>query len=121
MTGLEHRRRNQELIAERLRWPAGMLETCRRIEDEHPGWLVSWTPANDWAGHGDGFTALHPDANLPDGDETRPGPKDWVLRHPRVFGETPEALAVRIGAVMERVAAQAECRERAWRAMRPGS
>lgn len=39
--------RNRELIAERLKWPAGALAECDRIERDHPGWRAYWT-RNPW-------------------------------------------------------------------------
>jgi hypothetical protein len=40
------RRRNQAVLAERLRWPAGALQACADLEDRHPGWYVSWMIEN---------------------------------------------------------------------------
>lgn len=34
--------RNRRLIAERLRWPAGALDECLRLERECPGFEVAW-------------------------------------------------------------------------------
>jgi hypothetical protein len=36
--------RNRELVAARLGWPAGALDTCRHLERSHPGWHCWWTP-----------------------------------------------------------------------------
>lgn len=35
-------RRNLHLLAERLRFPAGALEVCIRIEDDYPYWWAFW-------------------------------------------------------------------------------
>lgn len=40
------RRRNEELVAERLHWPDGALEACRAIERDYPEWLAYWTRGN---------------------------------------------------------------------------
>lgn len=37
--------RNRRVMAKRLRWPAGAVETCERLERKHPGWCVSWMAA----------------------------------------------------------------------------
>ncbi|MCY1141395.1 hypothetical protein OWR29_25635 [Actinoplanes sp. Pm04-4] len=34
--------RNRRVLAERLRWPAGALEECLRVEKDRPGYNVSW-------------------------------------------------------------------------------
>jgi hypothetical protein len=39
-------RHNRAVDAKRTSWPAGVLETCERLEREHPGWVVTWLPAN---------------------------------------------------------------------------
>jgi hypothetical protein len=50
----EHRRwRNRRVVAERLDWPDGHLETCERLDDEHPGWYTNWHPGDQC------FTAMH--------------------------------------------------------------
>jgi len=35
--------KNRALIAERLGWPDGALEACRKLEAEFPAWMVFWT------------------------------------------------------------------------------
>jgi hypothetical protein len=35
-------RNNLRLIAERLRWPQGALETCVQLEEEFPNWDFTW-------------------------------------------------------------------------------
>jgi hypothetical protein len=35
-------RSNLRLIAERLRWPEGALETCLQLEEEFPAWDFTW-------------------------------------------------------------------------------
>lgn len=42
--GPEMAERNRELLAERLKWPDGALEDCRRLEELHPGWHVWFAP-----------------------------------------------------------------------------
>lgn len=44
--GPELARRNRRILADRQSWPAGHLEECERLEEEHPGWSTSWLPAN---------------------------------------------------------------------------
>lgn len=39
-------RRNQAILAERLRWPEGALQACRDLEDRYPGWRVDWLGEN---------------------------------------------------------------------------
>jgi hypothetical protein len=39
-------RRNLRLMAERLRWPAGALDTCFTIEDAYPDWSAFWNEEN---------------------------------------------------------------------------
>lgn len=34
--------RNRTLLADRLGWPVGVLETCLDLEDRFPGWCVGW-------------------------------------------------------------------------------
>jgi hypothetical protein len=46
--------RNRRVLAERLRWPAGILDDCERIEQEHPSWGINW-----YADKPRGFTARH--------------------------------------------------------------
>jgi hypothetical protein len=43
-------RRNQRVLAGRLRWPAGALEACWTLEDRHDGWHVSWLAENTTPG-----------------------------------------------------------------------
>lgn len=42
----ELRRRNRQILAERLRWPDGALQACAELESRHPGWHVSWMTEN---------------------------------------------------------------------------
>ena len=37
-------RRNRELLAERLRWPAAALEECLQLERDCPDFEVAWFP-----------------------------------------------------------------------------
>jgi hypothetical protein len=39
---LARRLTNRKLFARG--WPAGALDECVRLEREHPGWWVTWTP-----------------------------------------------------------------------------
>lgn len=48
--GLAFARRNQKLLAERLRWPAGALAACWDLENRHPGWHVDWLSENTGPG-----------------------------------------------------------------------
>lgn len=43
-------RKNQPLLAERLRWPDGALEACTRLMNGHPGWYVVWMAENTTPG-----------------------------------------------------------------------
>jgi hypothetical protein len=51
--------KNRKLSAEK--WPAGALETCEKIEAEHPGWWAFWRDANTIKGfeHPASFAAHH--------------------------------------------------------------
>jgi hypothetical protein len=42
LAGRELQRHNRRVLAERLRWPDGTLETCEELEQEHPAWHVFW-------------------------------------------------------------------------------
>jgi hypothetical protein len=44
---------NRRVIAERLGWPDGVLETCEQTEPQHPGWSLSWHKDDET------FTAMH--------------------------------------------------------------
>jgi hypothetical protein len=44
---------NRRVMAERREWPAGHLETCERLDDEHAGWYTNWHPGDQC------FTATH--------------------------------------------------------------
>ena len=50
--------RKREVEAERMKWPAGMLETCERLDTEYPGWRTGWFPEGRW------YTALHTERTL---------------------------------------------------------
>jgi hypothetical protein len=43
--------RDRRQLAHHLGWPPGALDTCERVERDHPGWTVSWLPPNDVPGH----------------------------------------------------------------------
>jgi hypothetical protein len=49
--GLARARDHQAILAERLQWPDGTLETCLRLESEHPCWLVAWLGENTVPGY----------------------------------------------------------------------
>ena len=38
---------NRRVMARRLAWPPGVLETCERLSAQHQGWWVTWRLAND--------------------------------------------------------------------------
>jgi hypothetical protein len=118
-------RRNRVVVAERTGWPAGAVETCERLEAEHPGWMVSWMDANPIRGweRPAGWYAARADVSLQGGDTLRRLPEDGVPRDPAVFGETTDELKVRIAEMDERIAAQAREREALmrWAQSRPRS
>lgn len=39
-------RANMKLLADRLSWPDGALETCWDLEKRFPGWRVAWLSEN---------------------------------------------------------------------------
>ncbi|GGM23282.1 hypothetical protein GCM10007977_025610 [Dactylosporangium sucinum] len=43
----DYTRPNQELWARKYNWPAGALEACNAIEDQHPDWHPLWEPDSD--------------------------------------------------------------------------
>jgi hypothetical protein len=118
--GPELRWKNRRAIAKRTGWPVGAVETCERLDGEHPGWMVWWMPANAIKGWESppGYCANRGDHSLPGGDELRREPEGGVSRHLRVFAEDPAGLAQRIEAMMERVAEDQERERRLWHSMR---
>lgn len=42
---------NRKVLAERLGWPAGMLEACEQLDREHPDWTAFWRSEVTWAQH----------------------------------------------------------------------
>ncbi len=48
--GLELEWRNRRIIADRMCWPAGAVETCEEIERKHPGWYPNWHAPNLYKG-----------------------------------------------------------------------
>jgi len=117
------RRRNQRALAEREGWPAGALEFCHRLEDEFPGWHISWLGENTAKGweRPAGWVASRDDVSMVGADELRRLPEDGTARHPRVFAETTLELVRRIAVVQERIAEKREREEAVWRSMRrPG-
>ncbi len=100
---IELRRRNRRIAAARVSWPAGALETCERLDGEHPGWFVEWLFANEIRGW-----------------ERPAGFMAFQGRGTKVFAPTPEELAERIAAAEERIEAR-RLEERAmWERMREG-
>jgi hypothetical protein len=114
--------RNRPIIAARLGWPDGAVETCEQLELAHPGWRVSWCEASTVTGweHPGGWRAFAPDEYLVGGDELRRLPEDGVSRVPHVFGATPAALAERIGVLRGRLDELARQDEAISRWMRAG-
>jgi len=108
-------RRNLRLIAERSGWPPGALETCLRLEGEHPGWRVGWLRENTYPGfeRPAGWLASTEELCLKDADDDLPG--RWCS--PRLFAVTPEALVKRMAEMEERATDQREWRESTWRSM----
>lgn len=116
--------RNRRVIAERLRWPAGVLEICERLDRLHPPWHVDWEDANlgpsRWA-HSARYSATRYDVSIEDGDPMRTG--DGIRRHPTVHGETVDQLRAAITAMDHRIAEMDdfERRTKVWMASRPRS
>jgi hypothetical protein len=92
--------RNRELIAERLHWPPGALDSIRAIEAACPGHEAAWF--GDWTVPGferaAGFYAWRTEDRDPgqmvyagDGTAGR-----WVQRH-EVYGVTADQLAKALG------------------------
>jgi hypothetical protein len=116
MTAESRSQRNQRLIAERTGWPPGALDTCRRLEVEHPGWRVAWLRENRYPGfeRPAGWLASNETIHLEGADDDLPGRR----RSARLFAQTPEALVKRMADLEERVAAEEAWREFRWRSMR---
>ena len=75
------RRHNRPLLAERLGWPAGVVQACDRLDDTFRDWSAGWLPASAWSGRPAGFTA------------------EYILRGSvRVWGATAEEVAAAIRA-----------------------
>jgi hypothetical protein len=75
------RRKNREIISERLRWPDGALQACVALEDRHPGWQVSWM--------GESAT---PGFERPAGFHASYRDEDEVFHKPEAFAPTAEEL-----------------------------
>lgn len=75
--------RNREIVAERLGWPDGALDACRKTEAGAPGWYCWWTPA-PWPDPG--FRPAYGAALI----NRRP------LGDPSLYARTPGELAERI-------------------------
>ena len=76
--------RNREIVAERLGWPGGALEACRKIEAGAPGWYCWWT------------STPYPDPGF------QPAYGAALIRHsplgnPPIYARTPAELAELIG------------------------
>lgn len=106
-------RRNRVVVAERCGWPHGTVEVCEWLEQQYPGWRVSWLDANDIRGweRPAGWCATRDDVSLPGGDELRRLPEDGVPRDPYVFGASVAELTERITVMAGRIAVQAAERE----------
>lgn len=81
--GPELARRNRMIISVRTGWPDDALETCERLDREHPGWSVWWRRAGD-RHSSPVFTAARGDV--------------------AVCAETPEGLVERMEAAPQRAA-----------------
>lgn len=78
--GPELAAKNRRILAERLHWPDGALETCEQIEKNLPGWDVTWAAGGELTWTEPGYYATHP--HLTRG----PGPRRWL------YGATPDDL-----------------------------
>jgi hypothetical protein len=82
----EVQERNRELVAERLGWPDGAIEACRKVEAAHPGWYSWWSP-NPWPPRdGPAYGAARINARWND---------------PTLYADTPEELAELIEAAQK--------------------
>lgn len=119
LTLAEHNRR---IIAARCHWPAGVLETCERLDAVHWGWSVGWLDANNITGWerpaGYHATLETPCISLVGGDQLRRRPEDGVARTPAVFAPTVDELAERIAGVEARVEVQRLIDHAMWASMR---
>ena len=75
--GPELRELNRELLASRLGWPDGALEAVRKLEADHEGYLVFWSPGEWSTGRGPGFY----------------GRRHGDMRNPMLYATTAEGLA----------------------------
>lgn len=106
---------NREILADRCGWPDGILAMCVYLERRHPGWDVSWLPANRIRGfeREAGFVAASlGDTTLDDADDLRPG---GLHQQPCVFAVDPVELADRIAFMEERIRVEQEAEKRRWR------
>lgn len=85
--------RNRQVLAERLGWPDGELETCEQLERDHPGWTFSWRPANTRRGFecADGFHAQLLGRTAWSG---------WSWEAVRIFAATAEEMRERLAAMV---------------------
>ncbi|BEL06073.1 hypothetical protein Q0Z83_042640 [Actinoplanes sichuanensis] len=107
--------KNRRLMAQRLPYPAGALDSCERFDRDHPFWSASWMPPN--LGRGSdrpaGFGARRTDyVRLRRCDDFRRGEPDDVPRQPWAFGETIDALEHRVAEMEALIAAEAELSRR---------
>lgn len=119
----ELRAHNRRIFAERLRWPAGVLEVCEALDAEHPAWSASWMRPNHIKGweRPAGYCATRVDGpDLPGGDQLRRLPEDGVPRTITVFAETVGELEGLIAAADERVEAYELEQQAMWESVRRG-
>lgn len=92
--------RNRELIAARLGWPAGAVDSVRAIEQACPGWTVAWF--GDWTLPGweraAGFYAWRT-GDQPGHMAYRGDEPVWVGRD-EVYGVTADQLAEALGVTL---------------------
>jgi hypothetical protein len=96
---------NRRVLAERLKWPDGILAEAEHLDEKHPGWST-W-----WYGDGRGFCA-----SMPDGESRRRPSGGW--EQPTVYGPSVAELEESIAAMEETIAAEraeVERRRVAWR------
>jgi hypothetical protein len=79
---------NRQVLAERLRWPAGVLETCERVSTDLSPWFVMWWPHNS---SGPSYYSA-----------------DHGERGPRVTAPTLADLLIAMGKIDERIRKAAE-------------
>lgn len=75
--------RNREILAQRMGYPPATVRACRELEERFPGWSAWYDPGDLPGQQGPHYAARR----------RRAGFGDPILR-----AESPDALAVRIGA-----------------------